>query len=124
MHLGSHVPRLAELPCKEIVVSSILIGSTIGLSKNHEVIAATMRTDSRGKQEVRFAGWMYADGVMVSIPLVNSGGRVRIPLYSESLTMAEWRNWYTRQSQKLLGATPCGFDSHLGYESRQRGSGS
>lgn len=64
--LGSHVPRLAGLPCKEIVVSSILIGSTVGLSKNHEVIAATMRNDSRGKQEVRFAGWMYADGVMVA----------------------------------------------------------
>ena len=29
--LGPHVPRLAELPCKEIVVSSILIGSTVGL---------------------------------------------------------------------------------------------
>lgn len=26
--LGSHVPRLAELPCKEIVEGSILFGST------------------------------------------------------------------------------------------------
>lgn len=34
--------------------------------QNHEVIAATMRNDSIGKQEVRFAGRMYADGVMVA----------------------------------------------------------
>lgn len=26
--MGSHVPRLAKLPCKEIVESSILFGST------------------------------------------------------------------------------------------------
>ena len=28
LFMGSHVPRLAGLPCKETVVSSILIGST------------------------------------------------------------------------------------------------
>ncbi len=26
--------------------------------------------------------------------------------------MPWWRNWYTRWSQKPMGASPCGFDSH------------
>ena len=59
--------------------------------QNHEVIAATMRNDSIGKQEVRFAGRMYADGVNGSTPLVN-GGRVRIPLHSIDGQVPELEN--------------------------------
>ena len=59
--------------------------------QNQEVIAATMRKGSIGKQEVRFAGRMYADGVNGSTPLVN-GGRVRIPLHSIDGQVPELEN--------------------------------
>ena len=30
--------------------------------------------------------------------------------------MAQWRNWYTRHTQNVVGETPCGFESHLSYK--------